>query len=279
MRQLWEGTETTRMIFMTDSTDHVSGKAGLTLTITISKAGAAFASISPAVVDRGNGWYAVTFGDADVDTPGDLALRATGSGADPTDLLFQVVIQDPENLGQYIADDVWDELLTTGVHDADNSAGRRLRLLSGMIVDSGTATAGGPSTIELTGIGEADYYTGSLVVIIGSTGLGQVRLITDYTAGKVATVDRPWVTEPDATSLYIVIPCFDAAESVLIRDLASVGTPASRSLLNAIRKLMNKVAIVGSTLTVYKEDDSTAAYTQTIATDSGQLPIQSLDTA
>jgi hypothetical protein len=266
------------MVFMTDSSDHVSGKTGLTLAITASKAGAAFGSISPSVTERGSGWYSVSLTYDHTDTLGDLVLHITATGADPTDVIFQVVTQDPEDLGQYIADDVWDEVLGTGTHDAANSAGRRLRLLSGMVVDTGTASAGGPSSITLTGAATADYYNGSLVVVIGGTGIGQVRLITDYTVGKVATVDRAWATEPDATSIYIVIPCFDAAELVLLRDLSTVGTPASRSLLNAIRKLMNKVAISGSTLTVYEEDDSTAAYTQTIATDSGQLPIQSLDT-
>jgi hypothetical protein len=38
------------MVFMTDSTDHVSGKTGLTLALTASKDGAAFASITPTVL-------------------------------------------------------------------------------------------------------------------------------------------------------------------------------------------------------------------------------------
>ncbi len=78
------------MVFMTDSADHISGKAGLTLTITASKNGAAFASISPTVTERGNGWYLLDLTTAHTDTIGDLAIRATATGADPTDLVAQV---------------------------------------------------------------------------------------------------------------------------------------------------------------------------------------------
>lgn len=78
------------MAFMTDSADHISGKTGLTLTITASKAGGAFASISPTVTERGDGWYALALTSSHTDTLGDLAIRATGTGADPTDLVCQV---------------------------------------------------------------------------------------------------------------------------------------------------------------------------------------------
>ncbi len=78
------------MVFLTDSADHVTGKTGATLAITISKDGAAFASISPTVTERGNGWYNIALTTGNTDTLGDLVLRATASGADPIDLREQV---------------------------------------------------------------------------------------------------------------------------------------------------------------------------------------------
>lgn len=39
------------------SISYVTGKTGLTLTITASKDGAAFGAITPTVTERGNGWY------------------------------------------------------------------------------------------------------------------------------------------------------------------------------------------------------------------------------
>jgi hypothetical protein len=78
------------MAFLTDSADHVTGKTGLTLTITASKAGGGFASITPTVTERGNGWYALALTSTHTDTLGDLALHITGTGADPADILFDV---------------------------------------------------------------------------------------------------------------------------------------------------------------------------------------------
>jgi len=78
------------MAFMTDSADHLAGKAGLTLTITASKNGAAFASITPTVNDRGSGWYELLLTTAHTDTLGDLVLHVTGTGADPTDVRLEV---------------------------------------------------------------------------------------------------------------------------------------------------------------------------------------------
>lgn len=91
MRKLKQSTAAALMIFMTDAADHIAGKTGLTLTITASKAGAAFASIAPAVTERGSGWYSVALTTAHTDTLGDLALHVTAAGADPTDVLNQIV--------------------------------------------------------------------------------------------------------------------------------------------------------------------------------------------
>lgn len=87
---LKQSTARNVLVFMTDSTDHVTGKASLTLTITASKDGAAFASISPTVTERGNGWYSLALTTSHTDTLGDLALHVTATGADPSDVREQV---------------------------------------------------------------------------------------------------------------------------------------------------------------------------------------------
>ena len=92
---LKQSTARNLMVFLTDSADHVTGKTGATLTITISKDGAAFASISPTVTERGNGWYSIALTTGNTDTLGDLVLRATASGADPIDLREQVFAAIP----------------------------------------------------------------------------------------------------------------------------------------------------------------------------------------
>lgn len=78
-------------VFMTDSSDHVTGKTGLTLTIKASKDGAAFATITPTVTELESGWYSLALTTTHTNTLGDFSLHVTSSGADPTDLVRQVV--------------------------------------------------------------------------------------------------------------------------------------------------------------------------------------------
>jgi hypothetical protein len=95
MRLLKQSTARSIAIFMTDLTDHISGKTGLTLTITASKDGAAFATITPTVTELANGWYKLALTTGHTDTLGDLALHITATGADPTDVPCQVVADLP----------------------------------------------------------------------------------------------------------------------------------------------------------------------------------------
>jgi hypothetical protein len=91
MRLLKQSTAANVMVLLVDSTDHVTGKTGLTLTVTASKDGAAFASITPTVTERGVGWYLLSLTTTHTNTLGDLVLHVTGTGADPTDLLCRVI--------------------------------------------------------------------------------------------------------------------------------------------------------------------------------------------
>jgi hypothetical protein len=95
MSLMKQSTAFNKLIYMVDSSDHVTGKTGLTLTITASKDGAAFSSISPTVTELSNGWYKIALTTTHTNTLGELALHITSSGADPTDSLDQVVAFDP----------------------------------------------------------------------------------------------------------------------------------------------------------------------------------------
>lgn len=85
------------MLFMADAADNASGKTGLTLTITLSKDGGTFSSITPTITERGNGWYALSLTASHTDTLGDFALHVTGTNAVPTDILALVVASLPGN--------------------------------------------------------------------------------------------------------------------------------------------------------------------------------------
>lgn len=98
------------------------------------------------------------------------------------------------------ADAVWDEVRSG--HVAAGSFGQATQTISG------TATAGGASTITLA-VGSSasdDFYNGLLICIVGGTGEGQNKFIADYTgATRVATVSGTWVTQPDNTSVYAIV--------------------------------------------------------------------------
>jgi hypothetical protein len=86
-------------------------------------------------------------------------------------------------------------------------AAQLLALMYGAF-ENGTAQAGGASTITLrAGAGAADdLYKDEVVFITGGTGAGQTNRVTGYVGStKVATVETAWVTQPDATSTYVVL--------------------------------------------------------------------------
>lgn len=95
MALLKQSTARSRVVLMVDEDDHVTGLAGLTLTITASKDGGAFAGISPTVTDLGAGWYKLALTTTHTNTLGDLALHITSTGADPTDLVDDVIADLP----------------------------------------------------------------------------------------------------------------------------------------------------------------------------------------
>ena len=94
-----QSTAVVNFVFlMVDSADHVTGKTGLTPTVTLSKNGAAFAAASGAVTEISSGWYKLAANATDSNTLGLLALHATGTGADPTDMILcEVIAFDPQD--------------------------------------------------------------------------------------------------------------------------------------------------------------------------------------
>ena len=89
------------LFFMADSSDHVSGKTGLTPVVTLSKNGGAFAAAAGTVSEVGQGWYALAGNATDRNTLGELIIHGEASGADPSDRRLTIVPWDPfdSNLG------------------------------------------------------------------------------------------------------------------------------------------------------------------------------------
>lgn len=93
-----QSTTYTRTFFMVDASDHVSPKTGLTVTVTISKAGGSFGAAGGTVTEVANGWYKIALTTTDTNTVGDLSYHCTATAADDTDFSDQVTAGDLASL-------------------------------------------------------------------------------------------------------------------------------------------------------------------------------------
>lgn len=225
------------MVFMVDSADDISGKTGLTLTITASKDGAAFSSISPTVTERGDGWYNVALTSSHTDTAGDLALHITGAAANAYDVAHEV--EAPVDLASVSGDQAAADNLETVLDGSGGTvtietldlATANLGVLDveEMIVRQGgpgymaygtvASTTGSTTTLDAGAFATADYYLNALLVITEGTGFGQVRAISGYTAGRVAT-HGAWTTNPTGTSKYTIFPGSGPEQLTIVQAIA-----------------------------------------------------------
>ena len=90
MAILKKSTAWNRAFLMVQTSDHLSGLTGATVTCNISKNGAAFGAAGGAVTEIANGWYYVALNTTDTGTAGDLAYHCTATSGDATDFADQV---------------------------------------------------------------------------------------------------------------------------------------------------------------------------------------------
>lgn len=109
-----------------------------------------------------------------------------------------------------LVDNVWSEILIGSTHNISNSSGKRMREAGAPLIREETAQ--GPGTgnnqIQLDSDAStiANVYDPAMVVIIDGTGAGQSRLILEYNGtDKIATVDKNWRVNPDATSVFQIL--------------------------------------------------------------------------
>ena len=97
MPLLKQNTAYTRMFLMVASADHLTGLTGATVSVSLSKAGGAFASATTSgggVSEVGNGWYKIALTATDTNTLNDLVFHCTATSGDPSDFADQVVAVD-----------------------------------------------------------------------------------------------------------------------------------------------------------------------------------------
>lgn len=108
----------------------------------------------------------------------------------------------------YAAGTTYSLVITTGTVNSVSVVGTvvgefGIRVGTPGLLTTGIAQAGAAGTVTLAtnASATADIYNGATAVIVGGTGVGQVRQIYDYSTGRVADVSPNWVTTPDTTSV------------------------------------------------------------------------------
>jgi hypothetical protein len=180
--EIKQSTTTYPLCFlMVDSTDHVTGKTGLTPTVTLSKAGAAFGAAAGAVTEIGSGWYKVAGNATDSNTLGPLLLHATGTAADPSDKEYNVTARLADDLA-YPA--------TTGRSLAVDASGRILSDLDTIKTQTVTCAAG--VTVPTSIASPTNITAATGIVLSGVTHTGAViptvtTVTNQLTAAQIAT--------------------------------------------------------------------------------------------
>jgi hypothetical protein len=166
-------------------------------------------------------------------------------------------------------------------------------------INSVTSTTIYECDYPLEGFDDDQFNDCTALFIDGSTGERSFRKIIDSSreggGGDTCgiTIDSaPTFTVTDSDSVFILPPGFMApdaaaiptaienADALLDRNMATgtdSGSPTVRTVRQALRASRNRQSIVAGVLTVYKEDDATAAFTMDVTATVGASPITALD--
>jgi hypothetical protein len=103
-----------------------------------------------------------------------------------------------------------------------------------------------------------------------------IATVAGYVDTEVAAIKAKTDNLPSNPAATTDIPTADQnADALLKRDWTAISGEASRSVLNALRFVRNKFSTTATpgSVTVYKEDDATIAFTKTVTTDPAAEPI------
>ena len=232
-----DGTPETGVVYNTSGIDLWYRREGATKTSITEASLSALddAHTDGGILHIGDGYYRV-------DTP-DAAFASGANGVMIGGAVTgMIVIGCYVHLVDYDPQDAVRAGLTALPNAAANATGGLMTVKRG-----GTAQAGASSTITLdSGASSSDdFYIGDVVQIIGGTGAGQSRIITDYVGStKVATVDTAWTTNPSSDSVFALIP--QGIVGVTETDVAEAVLDATASSHNTAGTIGNKINSIGA---------------------------------
>jgi hypothetical protein len=163
------------------------------------------------------GAYAIHAGTAQAGNSHTITLAASASANDGVYNRNLIILTDNIGVGQTRTIVDYDGATKIAVIDRDwrtspdaTTAYQITPDNTPLVVDQGVAQEGTSTTIKLRAYASSanDIYLCNVVAIIAGTGRGQARLVGSYDGtSKVATIcGDNWVTNPDNTSVYVLMP-------------------------------------------------------------------------
>lgn len=126
-------------------------------------------------------------------------------------------------------------------------------------VNEGLAQTGTSNTITLNTLASSgnDAYIGQIVFLRSGTGDDQAGTIISYNGTtKVATIDRNWITVPDTTTAYTIIP----ASPVILASTTHTG-----AIIPTVTTVTNQVTVVDILTTQMTESYAADGVAPTLA--------------
>jgi hypothetical protein len=221
-------------------------------------------------IPRKNTAFRVTFDILDAD--GDLVTGATGLDSEVS--LDGAGFADCTNEAAEIA-------TSSGMYYLDLTAAEMNADTVAIIVK--TSSSGAKTTPLVLYPESAGDIRADLVDAPNSTAVTAIQnglATTGEAAAALTAYDPPTKAELDSGLLALNDPtAVEIATEILTIDWTTVTGEASRSVLNALRALRNKVSLSGAVLTVTEEDDTTAAWIATVTSDATADPVTAIDPA
>jgi hypothetical protein len=246
--------------------------------------------------DGTTGSYKYAMSQADTNG-NNISFIFTGTGAIPVCVNIVTTAADPTDTVRFgltampnVASGNAGALIVSGTGTAALSVSSGLVTLAGVthtgaVIPTVSAVTGlTASNLDATISSRMATYTQPTGFLAATFPTGTIANTTNITAGTLTTVTTATnlTNNNDKTGYGLTAPQHNLiADAILDRDMSTgsdSGSSTVRTMRQALRFLRNKFAIVAGTLTVYKEDDTTASWTAAITTTAGN-PVSSSDPA
>ena len=177
------------------------------------------------------------------------------------------------SVGSVAAGGITAASVATGAIDADALATDAVSEIADGILNRSLATAGAANNIAITSVSSPGTFNASNTLVVDDRVAFVGTAPTSFALGVIYWV-RSTVT---STTFELSLTQGGLGVATSSTGAFTATKVTGRDMLSALRYLRNKVDISGSTMTVYQEDDTSAAWNSALTTTAGLNPVTSSD--